>query len=196
MAAQDQLQAIVEKYHFFYSNSNILSQWYPVKFSDDKGRVFSSAEQYMMYQKALLFKDTETAARILRNNSPAVVKKLGRAVQNFDEEIWKKKRSAIVTKGNYLKFSQNPELKSQLITTHPKLCVEASPTDAIWGIGMSAQNAVNRILAGEVDAKGQPKNWGENLLGKALTRVRLMLLKEEQESATNGKEEVKETKKK
>ena len=39
--------------------------------------------------------------------------------------------------------------------------MKASPYDSIWGIGFSAANAgVN------------PDNWGENLLGKALMRVR------------------------
>ena len=41
-----------------------LSNWYLSDFPAD-GRVFSSMEQYMMYQKTRVFQDGETAAEIL-----------------------------------------------------------------------------------------------------------------------------------
>lgn len=60
-------------------------------------------------------------------------------------------------------FSQNEELKQQLLLTYPKTLVEASPYDRIWGIGLS---------------ENDPKAWnkltwrGKNLLGEILTTVR------------------------
>jgi len=39
----------------------------------------------------------------------------------------------IVTKGNFLKFSQNPELNEFLFSFDNKIIVEASPYDKIWG---------------------------------------------------------------
>ena len=35
-----------------------LSNWYPCEFIDEEGNQFYSSEQYMMYQKALLFKES------------------------------------------------------------------------------------------------------------------------------------------
>lgn len=43
--------------------------------------------------------------------------------------------------GNYLKFSQNPELREILLSTGSKMIVEASPSDKIWGIGFDAEHA-------------------------------------------------------
>lgn len=66
-------------------------------------------------------------------------------------------------KGNFLKFSQNEKLKEFLLSTDNKIIVEASPYDAIWGIGM---------LETDRDAQN-PLLWkGENLLGFALMEVR------------------------
>ena len=38
------------------------------------------------------------------------------------------------------KFSQNPELKTFLLKTNDRIIVEASPVDAIWGIGMAGDH--------------------------------------------------------
>ena len=52
------------KYLFFWENASIFSQWNSKKepnkdyqFIDEKNIKYSSCEQYMMYQKAILFKD-------------------------------------------------------------------------------------------------------------------------------------------
>ena len=95
-------------------------------------------------------------------------KKLGRQIKHFDEQIWLEQRFDIVVKGNYLKFSQNPELKQFLLNTSYRVIVEASPVDPIWGIGMAADHR---------DA-ANPKRWkGLNLLGFALMQVRDQLEK-------------------
>jgi ribA/ribD-fused uncharacterized protein len=61
------------------------------------------------------------------------------------------------------KFSQHEVLKGYLKSTGSAVIVEASPTDAIWGIGLVQ------------DAQGveNPHTWrGLNLLGFALMEVR------------------------
>ena len=45
-----------EKYVFFWGG--VFSQWYKSNFTLD-GITFNTAEQYMMYKKAMLFEDTE-----------------------------------------------------------------------------------------------------------------------------------------
>ena len=82
----------------------------------------------------------------------------------FDQAKWDGSCDAIVEQGNYLKFSQNPKLKTILLDTGDKLIVEASPSDRIWGIGFDAEHAV-----------GEENEWGTNKLGESLMRVRKRL---------------------
>lgn len=139
----------------------VFSQWYPSEFIDFEGVKYSSAEQYMMYQKALLFQDKETAQEILKENNPKNIKALGRKIKNFDEKVWNDKKLCIVIMGNYHKFSNNIKMGELLLSTGDELIAEASPVDKIWGIGIDEQNAINGA------------DWrGENLLGKSLMIVR------------------------
>jgi ribA/ribD-fused uncharacterized protein len=144
--------------------NSIYSQWYPAGFSDEK-QFYENAEQYMMYQKALLFNDKEIAEKILQNIDPARIKTLGRQIKGFKENVWNAHKEEIVFQGNLLKFTQNIDLKKRLISEPvDTLFVEASPMDRIWGIGFDAKNAVKNR-----------KKWGENLLGKCIGRVRVYL---------------------
>ena len=52
-----------------------LSQWFPSTFTID-GKTFASAEHYMMYQKALMFDDHETAESIIAARHPSAAKRL------------------------------------------------------------------------------------------------------------------------
>jgi hypothetical protein len=143
----------------------VFSQWYPANF-ETGGVVYNCAEQYMMSQKALLFSDHAMYKKIMHTADPAEHKEFGRAVANFQFDVWVKNAKDIVTAGNYGKFSQNLDLQGVLLATYPKTLVEASPTDKIWGIGMS-----------RFDPKAKyPSNWkGTNWLGLCLMRVRELL---------------------
>ncbi len=157
-------------YVFFWKPNEVngfLSQWYPSRFIEN-GVLFFNAEQYMMYQKALLFKDDYMARKILNCKDPSVVKSMGRLISDFDEKVWENHRSAIVERGTYLKFSQNNELKMKLLSLlslfsfdmATTIFVEASPYDRVWGIGYSEKNAMQNQA-----------RWGLNLLGQALTKI-------------------------
>jgi ribA/ribD-fused uncharacterized protein len=139
-----------------------LSQWYPASFVD-AGVTYFAAEHFMMAEKARLFGDEEVRAKIIATKDPSVAKKLGRAVSNFEESIWREHRYQIVCRASLLKFGQNPELRRYLLSTGSAILVEASPKDAIWGIGLGAK-----------DPKAtQPAAWpGLNLLGFALMDAR------------------------
>lgn len=140
----------------------IFCQWFICKFHDDE-HTYVCTEQYMMYQKAKLFNDTVTSEKILREKNPAKMKALGREIKNFSDAVWNKNKFSIVYTGNFLKFSQNPELKKYLKSTGNAILVETSPYDTVWGIGMSADN----------DNINIPESWkGQNLLGFALMQVR------------------------
>lgn len=139
-----------------------LSQWYPCEF-EAEGTKYTSAEQYMMAEKARLFGDEEIRAQILKTSDPAICKKLGRKVRNFNQEKWNKNRENIARKGNFYKFSQNAKLREFLLSTGDKILVEASPRDHIWGIGMGKSNP---------DALDPAKWRGRNLLGFSIMSVR------------------------
>lgn len=139
-----------------------LSQWYPCQFEVD-GVTYTSAEQYMMAEKAKLFGDEVIRAEILNTSDPRTCKALGRKVKNFDKAVWDKKKEDIVRNGNFEKFMQNDALRNFLLSTGDKVLVEASPTDLVWGIGLGKNNP---------DALDPVKWRGENLLGFALMTVR------------------------
>ena len=146
-----------------------LSQWYQCHFVVE-GQYYNCAEQYMMAEKARIFGDEEIRQQILAEYSQMAMKKLGRKVRDYDDEVWKEKRFDVVVKGNIAKFSQNEKLLDFLLSTGDKILVEVSPKDTVWGIGLdeSSSEAI------------QPRKWiGENLLGFALMEVRDILLTNE-----------------
>lgn len=154
--------SITEKYYFFYQNCE-LSQFWKCEFTYRDGLRFSSAEQYMQYKKAEFFGDREAAANILANANPLYCKRMGRWVKGFDAAVWEKESVKVVREGTRLKFGGNKNLMKALTRTGDRKIVEASPSDAIWGIGMSINDP------GIEDEK----NWkGKNLLGEILTEFR------------------------
>jgi ribA/ribD-fused uncharacterized protein len=139
-----------------------LSQWWQSAFVVD-GVQYATAEHYMMAEKARLFGDEGIIPSILQAETPKEAKALGRKISGFDEALWLDHRLAIVTQGNRAKFSQNAALQRFLLATGDRILVEASPVDAIWGIGLAEDDPQATI----------PSQWkGLNLLGFALMDVR------------------------
>jgi ribA/ribD-fused uncharacterized protein len=158
---------ITDKFVFFYKE--VFSQWHMSSFKDPlTATVYNCTEQYMMHKKALVFRDFETAEKIMSAKKPADQKALGRLVRGYNDQKWNEVKFKIVCNGNMLKFTQNPNLLASLLDTGDKTLVEASLKDTIWGIGMYE----------DTPGVEDPKNWrGENLLGYALTDVRDFLKK-------------------
>ena len=82
------------QYLFFYRTAHPFSNFHPSPFSVD-GQLFHSAEQYIMYRKALEFDDQDTGRRILDARTPGECKTLGRQVRGFDEQRWTEVREQI-----------------------------------------------------------------------------------------------------
>lgn len=154
---------ITDKFVFFWNG--IYSQWYGAPFTIG-GISFNTCEQYMMYKKAMLFGDEDIANKILLSNRSDEQKYLGRLVKGFDRTIWDQHSFSIVYEANLAKFSQNSELKEELLATGDRVIVEASPYDFIWGIKM-----------GDADSNIEsPEKWkGLNLLGFTIMTVRNQL---------------------
>ena len=152
-----------DEYEFYWSGP--FSQWQLCSIELDDV-AYNCAEQAMMHLKALLFDDQETAARILAVEEPGRQKALGRQVRGFSQSVWEIRRYDIVKRINHAKFAQNKGLRRKLFQTGDKLLVEASPIDTIWGIGLDAATA----------ARTPVEEWpGQNLLGRALTEVKIAL---------------------
>jgi len=153
---------ITDKFVLFYGRTEVYSNWHKAGFTV-KGIAFANGEQYMMYCKAMFFKDEATAARILAEPDPQKVKALGKAVKPFVEAEWAANRLRFVRRGLLEKARQNPAIKEQLLATGDRILVEAAPPDKIWGIGL-----------GENDPRAlDPAKWlGLNLLGQAWMWVR------------------------
>lgn len=159
------------RYTFFWGHQpssdgsiteSCFSQWWKSDFWS-VAHTYCCMEQFMMANKAELFGDEEIREQILQCCDPKQMKALGRKVRNFDETVWNEAKYSIVLNGNYLKFSQNHELRNFLLSTGESVIAEASPYDGIWGIkmGRADENVLN------------PLKWrGENLLGFALMEVR------------------------
>ena len=120
-----------------------LSNWYLSDFMVD-GIFFSSMEQYMMYKKAGLFGDFETAREILSTKEVGKIKALGRQVKNYDDIIWNGRRQMIIYKGLLEKFYQNQELKERLLRTGDAILAECAVQDKIWGIQTTSYVPRNR----------------------------------------------------
>ena len=141
------------------------SQWWQAPFDLD-GIRYTSAEVYMMAEKARLFNDEAMRRNIIECAHPREAKKWGRSIKNFHEAEWNRHRFDIVVRGNKAKFEQNEALKTYLLGTGDHILVEASPVDTIWGIGLAEENPLC----------GDPEQWkGLNLLGFALMNVRSIL---------------------
>jgi len=164
-------QGLEPQYLFFWGHQprkdgsigkTCFSQWFEAPFTLN-GIPYATAEHYMMAEKARLFGDEATLAKILAAPTPAHAKKLGREVAGFDNARWEARGFDAVVEGNVAKFTQNPAMGEFLRTTGDRVLVEASPVDRVWGIGLADDDP--RAL--------HPAQWqGHNLLGFALMRVR------------------------
>ncbi|GEM50598.1 NADAR family protein [Empedobacter brevis] len=141
------------------------SQWFPSEFVVN-GKLYKSAEHWMMSQKAILFNDIKSFEAVLQTDSPKIAKEIGRNVKHYNNEIWDTVKYKIVVAGNFHKFYQNEKIRDFLLNTAEKIIVEASPEDTIWGIGLAEENKeINNLYL-----------WrGENLLGFVLMEVRNIL---------------------
>jgi len=153
--------------HIYFWGSEY-SNWYPCIFRYED-HTFYNSEQAFMWEKARFFDDDEIAEQLLAETNPSYAKALGRKVRNFNAEMWMAASYPAMIAVNYAKFSSSHFMKDAILSTYPKILVEASPYDKIWGVGLGENDDL--IL--------DEKNWdGMNLLGKALMNVRKELMEE------------------
>ncbi len=142
-----------------------LSNWYRSEFETD-GIRFTSAEQYIMYRKCMIFGDNDSANAVLATDDPQKQQIIGSKAAGYIDPIWKGMRQGIAMQGLLAKFIQNDELRKQLLDTGEAYLVACSHGDKVWGCGLSPDND-DRFFA---------EKWiGYNNLGFALMEVRSVL---------------------
>ena len=139
-----------------------LSNWYRSDFELD-GIKYSSVEQYIMYQKCVLFSDENSAQKVMETDYPDAQQAIARNAIGYIDCIWRGYRQILVEKALCAKFSQNYDLKNRLIDTGNAWLVECARTDKNWACGISLYD----------DQRFDASNWnGTNILGFALMKVR------------------------
>ena len=135
---------------------------YPETFTVER-LAFSSMTKYLMFCKARLFDDRETAWEIYKEWDTGIIRNYGKIVKGFDENIWNGQRSIILARGLKAKFDQNPAYISDLLRTGEEMLVCCDPLDPEFGIGLRPDDP--ECL--------NPEKWkGLNLLGFALMELR------------------------
>ena len=158
---------------FFHKPSEphgYLSNWYPSPFELDGVR-YSSAEQYIMYRKCVIFGDTASAGAVLATDDPGAQQAIGRGAKGYIGDVWAGRRQLVAVRGLLAKFSQNRDLKERLLDTGDAWLVECAQSDAIWACGIRLDG----------DERFDAGRWrGQNLLGFALMEVRSILRRAEE----------------
>ena len=141
------------------------SNFYNAPFSlkiNQKQITFPTVEHYFHYQKALLFNDKNAQQAILNTTDPLQVKRIGRTVKNFNHEQWESVAPKHIANGMYLKFTQNPTLKKQLLDTKDATLEEVNPYDNKYSVGKDGN--------------------GQNITGKCLMQVRDLIAEKEKQN--------------
>ncbi|CAH7339752.1 Riboflavin biosynthesis intermediates N-glycosidase [Vibrio chagasii] len=195
---------ITDKFVFFFTKRDYLSQWYPAQF-EVKGLVFANAEQYMMACKAIIFDYSNPSAEEIKEIISTERKEAG--LSDFVNGQFVKSPSGELKMGT---------LASIMETSDPKVAkangkAVVNFVKSIWDVksepviksGTRAKMTQNpRLLRMFLDTKGrrlveaspfddlygiglrehhphaeQPDKWlGENRLGNWMTDVRDELL--------------------
>ena len=111
---------------------------------------------------ALKSKDFNTADKIITTTSPREIKLLGKHIKGFNVHSWNKNKGEVMLDILRCKFSQNADLKQDLINTGDKKLVES---------GRSAYYAAELSLM-DKNILDSAKYTGKNKLGEFLQTIR------------------------
>jgi len=151
---------VTDDYVAFFSDKSVFSNGYDCWFNYDDRSVYS-AQQALLYGKALLLGDYSLAEKVLdTENTPMAYHNLNKQI-NGDTNLWETYRSRVMISILDDKFNNNERLYLLKATGHRKLLL-ASPYDSIWGIGAGLS---------KVDTVWNSYT-GKNLLGESLMKVR------------------------
>lgn len=143
------------------SEFNTFSNWSPAKF-EYNDHMYVSLEQAYMHTKALDNGDAESAKKIMYNTDPREIKFLGSKVDMTDIAKWDESREELMLNLLRAKFSQNPEMKAELLQTGERKLGETG-RDGFYSVGLPLTHGKVR----------DPESWtADSKLGSALETIR------------------------
>jgi len=127
------------------------------------------SEKAIMLCKAAAMGDRVGYLQIAASEAdPYQIKKMGRQVKGFSDDIWKRIECSVAFSVVYQKFSQLDVQQEILLSTEDWVLVEATKNDSNWGSGLDKGDPNNHI----------PRKWqGTNMLGWALMEARTAIRK-------------------
>lgn len=162
-----------------WSSKSPMSNFYKLENGFDfGGKKWHTAEHAIMWSKAMLFGDEETAVKIEQSPHAFQAKHFGRQVKGFNESIWRDWCNENVPLILKAKFGSEQYLRWWLtsLTKNGRLAEMAREdeqrhivySDSIWGIGIGAHHP-------DADDPSKWSKWGKNYLGKYTEEAREML---------------------
>ena len=135
-----------------------------------KDKTYRSVRHAIFAELAMEFNDTERAAAIEASDGDihySVDDVAGG--REVNQTQWNKKLLYLINLANAIKFKNYPELAQRLVETGRAVIGAYEPNDLQIGIGLSMDN---------VKAKDKLAWTGENMLGKALMKIRDLIVAE------------------
>ena len=147
---------------FIYdSQMSPLSDMHPAPFTMDE-QTYSCRRQYVLHQKALLFRDHEAADGILKTTDPDEMLRISMKVKVSDRETWEQCELKILVDAAVFQFSENGKLKELLLSTDD---LQLGSMGRNQRYGFEDERALDE------------KQWRGNLAGKSLMLARDKLRK-------------------
>jgi ribA/ribD-fused uncharacterized protein len=149
--------------HSPFSMSYSQKFWATVLFGSGAHRCFDNVEQWMWYNKAVLFGDANSMLLIGGCMRVSNCRMLGQQIRGVDVAVWNAQRVRVVKEGTLQKFLQDRGLGNKLLDTRDRTLAYAAAKDKFWGTGLKKDDP------GAMD----PAQWkGRNELGRVLMEVR------------------------
>ena len=119
----------------FHGEFSPFSNFHPCNLTINN-QSFHSTEQFLQYQKALMFGDSMAANQILQCENAFEAKRLSYQINGFEMKRWASDGYSLCLEGIRAKFQQNNNLLMMLKSMGSKTIVEAT-ADKLWGTGIS-----------------------------------------------------------
>ncbi|GHU54777.1 hypothetical protein FACS189442_1470 [Spirochaetia bacterium] len=132
------------KFYHEFEEYGFLSNYYSVDILID-GIIYKSSEHYYQSQKTL---DPEQERLIINAETPEEAKKRGNSPDLVRRPDWDTRKVIAMRRALEAKFTQNPELREQLLETADAVLIENSEVDYYWGIGAdgSGKSMLGKLL--------------------------------------------------
>ena len=168
---------VVEKLHvcgeeedaFFFDRSKdqneFLSVWSIAPFELD-GHSFTSVLQYILHRRCVICNDKRRAIRLLSIDDPE--KQIALAYERNSDylpylRVWEGLRQLSAYRANMAKYTQNRQLRDQLLKTESAILAKCSDNSRTWSCGLGLGDASRLDIA----------QWkGSNMMGFTLMAVR------------------------